>query len=65
MSLWNENSTRGLKMAPGKCVIGATWDDYIGADNLTDFWTMQSITDEEGKADTPIIREAFSMRKKV
>lgn len=37
---------------------GTAWGDYSGSvvdsDNLTDFWTIQSITDEKGKGDTVI-----------
>jgi hypothetical protein len=39
---------------------GVSWGDYSGSvvdgDNLADFWTIQSITDEKGKGDTVIAR---------
>lgn len=46
---------------------GVSWGDYSGStidgDNLTDLWTIQSITDEKGKGDTMIIQAPFSKRK--
>ncbi len=42
---------------------GASWGDYSGSvidgDNLMDLWTIQSITDEEGKGDTVIVKVPF------
>ena len=39
---------------------GGAWGDYSGSaidgDNLLDLWTVQSITDEEGRGDTVIAR---------
>lgn len=39
---------------------GVAWGDYSGScvdgDNLTDLWTVQSITDADGKGDTVIAR---------
>ncbi len=41
-----------------------TWGDYSGSvvdgDNLTDLWTIQSITDEKGKGDTVIAKVPFA-----
>lgn len=42
---------------------GISWGDYSGSvidgDNLTDLWTIQSITDEGGKGDTVIVKVPF------
>lgn len=42
---------------------GVSWGDYSGSavdgDNLTDLWTIQSITDAEGKGDTVIVKVPF------
>lgn len=42
---------------------GTSWGDYSGSvcdgDNGLDLWTIQSITDEEGKGDTVIVRVPF------
>ena len=39
---------------------GVAWGDYSGStldgDNLTDLWTIQSITDDKGKGDTVIAK---------
>lgn len=43
---------------------GASWGDYSGSiidgDNLNDLWTIQSITDTEGKGDTVIVKVPFN-----
>jgi hypothetical protein len=43
---------------------GVSWGDYSGSvidgDNLRDLWTIQSITDAEGKGDTIIARVPFT-----
>ncbi|MBM4093824.1 MAG: hypothetical protein FJ276_31120 [Planctomycetes bacterium] len=45
---------------------GAAWGDYSGTvvdgDNLTDLWTIQSITDAKGKGDTVIARIPLSAK---
>ena len=42
---------------------GTSWGDYSGSvvdgDNLLDLWTIQSITDKEGKGDTVIVKVPF------
>jgi len=42
---------------------GVSWGDYSGStvdgDNMTDLWTIQSITDTEGKGDTIIVKVPF------
>ena len=42
---------------------GVSWGDYSGSiidgDNLKDLWTIQSITDENGKGDTVIVKVPF------
>jgi len=42
---------------------GVSWGDYSGSiidgDNLTDLWTIQSITDKDGKGDTVIVNVPF------
>ena len=42
---------------------GTSWGDYSGstvdADNFLDLWTIQSITDADGKGDTVIARVPF------
>ena len=42
---------------------GVSWGDYSGsvvdADNMLDLWTIQSITDTEGKGDTIIVKVPF------
>ncbi len=42
---------------------GVAWGDYSGSiidgDNLKDLWTIQSITDENGKGDTVIVKVPF------
>ncbi|WP_034043691.1 hypothetical protein [Wocania ichthyoenteri] len=42
---------------------GVSWGDYSGTiidgDNLKDLWTIQSITDKEGKGDTVIVKVPF------
>ena len=39
---------------------GASWGDYSGSiidgDNLNDLWTIQSITNQEGKGETVIVK---------
>jgi hypothetical protein len=55
-------TTRGVvSLGEGKgATDGVSWGDYSGTvvdgDNLTDLWTIQSITDEKGKGDTVIAR---------
>ena len=43
---------------------GVSWGDYSGScidgDNLLDLWTVQSITDEDGKGDTVVARVPLS-----
>lgn len=43
---------------------GVAWGDYSGStidgDDLTNLWTIQSITDKEGKGDTIIVRAPFA-----
>lgn len=42
---------------------GVAWGDYSGSiidgDNLKDLWTIQSITDDNGKGDTVIVKVPF------
>ena len=42
---------------------GVSWGDYSGSiidgDNLMDLWTIQSITDDNGKGDTVIVKVPF------
>lgn len=42
---------------------GVAWGDYSGSvidgDNLTDLWTIQSITSEKGKGETVIVKVPF------
>jgi len=42
---------------------GVSWGDYSGSiidgDNLKDLWTIQSITDKNGKGDTVIVKVPF------
>lgn len=50
-----------IKLGEGQgATDGAAWGDYSGTvvdgDNLTDFWTIQSITDLNGKGDTVIAK---------
>ncbi len=44
---------------------GTSWGDYSGScidgDNGLDLWTVQSITDEEGKGDTVVARVPFQV----
>ena len=54
-----------IKLGEGQgATDGAAWGDYSGTvvdgDNLTDLWTIQSITDAEGKGDTVIARIPLS-----
>lgn len=43
---------------------GVSWGDYSGSiidgDNLTDLWTIQSITGSDGKGDTVIVKVPFN-----
>lgn len=74
MALRMANDPKGslrqiLKLGEGKgATDGVAWGDYSGSvidgDNLTDLWTIQSITDEKGKGDTIIVRAPFSKNKK-
>ena len=42
---------------------GQSWGDYSGSiidgDNLTDLWTIQSITNDKGKGETVIVKVPF------
>ena len=58
-----------VKLGEGKgATHGASWGDYSGStvdgDNLTDLWTIQSITDEGGKGDTVIVKLPMQNRKR-
>ena len=53
-----------IKLGEGQGATGGVaWGDYSGTvidgDNLTDLWTIQSITDTKGKGDTVIARIPF------
>ena len=53
-----------IKLAEGEgATSGTAWGDYSGSvidgDNLSDLWTIQSITDKNGKGDTIIIKVPF------
>ena len=53
-----------VKLGEGQgATDGTSWGDYSGStidgDNLTDLWTIQSITDDKGKGDTVIVRVPF------
>lgn len=53
-----------LSLGEGKgATDGVAWGDYSGStidgDNLTDLWTIQSITDIKGKGDTVIVKAPF------
>ena len=56
---------RGIvKLGEGKAATnGVSWGDYSGStvdgDNMTDLWTIQSITDSDGKGDTIIVKVPF------
>lgn len=60
---------RGIvKLGEGKGPTdGVAWGDYSGCaidgDNLLDIWTIQSITNEEGRGDTVIVKVPFSRLK--
>ncbi len=45
---------------------GVAWGDYSGSivdgDNLLDLWTIQSITNEQGKGETVIVKVPFQKR---
>jgi hypothetical protein len=50
-----------IKLGEGQgATTGVAWGDYSGtvvdSDNLTDLWTIQSITDLDGKGDTVIAK---------
>ncbi|MCK4565652.1 MAG: hypothetical protein KAU94_13365 [Verrucomicrobia bacterium] len=54
-----------VKLGEGQgATDGVAWGDYSGSvidgDNLLDLWTIQSITDPEGKGDTVIVKAPFS-----
>jgi hypothetical protein len=54
-----------VKLGEGQgATDGVSWGDYSGSvidgDNLLDLWTIQSITDPDGKGDTVIARAPFS-----
>lgn len=58
-----------VKLGEGKgATHGTSWGDYSGStvdgDNLTDLWTIQSITDEGGKGDTVIAKLPMQNRKR-
>jgi hypothetical protein len=53
-----------VKLGEGQgATSGTSWGDYSGSvvdgDNFTDLWTIQSITDEDGKGDTIIVKVPF------
>ncbi len=53
-----------ISLGEGKgATSGTSWGDYSGStidgDNLTDLWTIQSITSEEGRGHTVIVRVPF------
>jgi hypothetical protein len=53
-----------VSLGEGKAATdGTSWGDYSGSvidgDNLMDLWTIQSITDAEGKGDTIIVKVPF------
>jgi hypothetical protein len=53
-----------ISLGEGKgATNGVAWGDYSGSiidgDNLTDLWTIQSITNEEGKGETVIAKVPF------
>ena len=53
-----------ISLGEGKgATSGTSWGDYSGTtidgDNLTDLWTIQSITNEEGKGHTVITKVPF------
>ncbi|NQU55390.1 MAG: hypothetical protein HQ522_22975 [Bacteroidetes bacterium] len=53
-----------VKLGEGKgATDGVSWGDYSGSiidgDNLTDLWTIQSITNKEGKGGTVIVKVPF------
>jgi hypothetical protein len=53
-----------VKLGEGQdATDGVSWGDYSGSvvdgDNLTDLWTIQSITDKGGKGDTIIVKVPF------
>ncbi len=57
-----------VKLGEGKAAThGTSWGDYSGSavdgDNLMDLWTIQSITDTEGKGDTVIVKVPFIQSK--
>jgi hypothetical protein len=70
MAFRRANDRRGelrpiVKLGEGKgATDGVAWGDYSGCaidgDNRIDLWTIQSITDEEGKGDTVIAKAPFS-----
>lgn len=54
-----------VKLGEGKgATNGVSWGDYSGTtidgDNLNDLWTIQSITDDQGKGDTVIVKVPFA-----
>ncbi len=54
-----------VKLGEGKAATnGVSWGDYSGSvidgDNLLDLWTIQSITGDDGKGDTIIVRVPFA-----
>ncbi|MGY0427314.1 MAG: hypothetical protein ACWIPI_10910, partial [Polaribacter sp.] len=53
-----------VKIGEGKGFTdGTAWGDYSGSvidgDNLTDLWSIQSITDKNGKGDTVVVKVPF------
>ena len=69
MAFRNANDPKGqmrdiVALGEGKgATSGVAWGDYSGSiidgDNLTDLWTIQSITNEEGKGETVIVKVPF------
>ncbi len=57
-----------VELGEGKgATSGASWGDYSGSvidgDNLLDLWTIQSITNEEGRGNTVIVKVPFNEKQ--
>ena len=62
------NMRKTVSIGEGKgATDGESWGDYSGSiidgDNLTDLWTIQSITNEKGKGETVITKVPFDKTK--
>jgi hypothetical protein len=58
-----------ISLGEGKgATDGTSWGDYSGSiidgDNLTDLWTIQSITNEKGRGETVIAKVPFKSKSK-